>query len=273
MSAAPAVAAIAPYWLIFRAGVRRQSTYWLATFGGLVANLTFGFLKAAVLFATVEAAGGSLKGYDLATMSGYVWLSQGLLGCINAHGRSEIGDRIKTGDIAIDFARPTSVFASFAASDLGGGAYSLLPRGLPSIAIGALTTGIALAEDVTGWVLGLLAVAIGMMLSFCGRYAVNILGLWLVETRGLQLFYMVTSTFLMGLFVPVGLFPAWLNTLAHCTPFPAMFMTPIDLLSGRIDGWAGVGAVGVQLAWLAGLAAVGLLLTRAGRRRLEVQGG
>ena len=266
-------AALTPYWLIFRAGIRRQSTYWLATIGGLVANLTFGFLKAAILFATVDAAGGELKGYDLATMSGYVWLSQGLLGCINAHGQSEIGDRIKNGDIAIDFARPTSVFASFAASDLGGGAYSFLPRGLPAIVVGALTTGIALAHDLSGWVLGLLAVAIGMMLSFCGRYAINILGLWLVETRGLQMFYMVVSTFLMGLFIPVGLFPDWLKTLAHATPFPAMFMTPIDLLSGRIDGWAGLSAVGVQVAWLAALITVCLLLTRLGRRYLDVQGG
>ena len=139
--------------------------------------------------------------------------------------------------------------------------------------VGALTTGIALAHDLSGWVLGLLAVAIGMMLSFCGRYAINILGLWLVETRGLQMFYMVVSTFLMGLFIPVGLFPDWLKTLAHATPFPAMFMTPIDLLSGRIDGWAGLSAVGVQVAWLAALITVCLLLTRLGRRYLEVQGG
>lgn len=37
--------------------------------GGLVANITFGLLKVAVLFATVRAAGGNLHGYDTASMS------------------------------------------------------------------------------------------------------------------------------------------------------------------------------------------------------------
>lgn len=50
-------------------------------------------------------------------------------------------------------------------------------------------------------------------------------------------------------------------------------MYPIDVLSGT--GGAGNAArlVLVQAGWLAGVAAAGQLLTRAGRRRLEVQGG
>src|SRR5688572_29604378 len=48
------------------AGFREQATYRLAAVAGLVANTTFGLLKVAVLFATVEVAGGELHGYDVA---------------------------------------------------------------------------------------------------------------------------------------------------------------------------------------------------------------
>ena len=50
-------------------------------------------------------------------------------------------------------------------------------------------------------------------------------------------------------------------------------MYPIDVLSGLGGAGERRPAGGAQLAWLAGVAAVGQLLTRLGRRRLEVQGG
>src|SRR5579862_6397247 len=88
------------YWRLLVAGFRRQSAYRLAALGGLVANVTFGLLKVAMLFATVRAAGGELHGYDTASMSTYVWLSQGLLGSVNLMGRTDLALRVKDGQVA-----------------------------------------------------------------------------------------------------------------------------------------------------------------------------
>ena len=71
------------YGRLLLAGIRRQSTYRLAAFGGLVANTTFGLLKVAILFSTVRAAGGELNGYDIGSISAYIWISQGMLGSVN----------------------------------------------------------------------------------------------------------------------------------------------------------------------------------------------
>jgi ABC-2 type transport system permease protein len=73
--------------------------------------------------------------------------------------------------------------------------------------------------------------------------------------------------------VPIALFPDWLHAVATATPFPSMMMYPVDVLSGRVDGLAAVGLVGLQVLWLALTIAAGQLATRSGRRRLEVQGG
>jgi ABC-2 type transport system permease protein len=98
-------------------------------------------------------------------------------------------------------------------------------------------------------------------------------GFWLVETRGLQICYMLASGFLGGLYVPITLFPQWLRIVAVATPFPSIMMYPVDVLSGLGGAASAAGLVLEQLAWLAGVAVAGQLLTRAGRRRLEVQGG
>jgi ABC-2 type transport system permease protein len=267
-------ATIRVYWRLLVAGFRRQSAYLLAAFGGLVANTTFGLLKVAILFATVRAAGGELQGYDVAMMSTYIWVSQGLLGSVNLFGRIDIADRIKDGDVAVDFLRPLDVQASAITTEVGRSLFSLIPRGIPSVLIGGLLVGMALPDDPLSYVLGAVSILLGIVIAAATVYLmVAAPGFWLVETRGLQILYMVVSGFLAGLFVPIWIFPDWLEMVAQATPFPSMMMYPVDIISGRVDSAEALLLLGLQLAWLGVVGALGQLLTRAGRRHLEVQGG
>jgi ABC-2 type transport system permease protein len=261
------------YLKLVRAGFSRQANYRLAMLAGLVTNVVFGFIRAAILFAAIRSAGGSLGGYTTGTISSYVWLSQGLIGAIETSGRAEIGDRVRTGDVAIDFTRPVDLQTWHLAEDLGRAAYTLIPRGVPSVLIGALTVGLILPTSVLPYLLGLVSIIAGVALSFYGRYAVNILGFWLLDTRGARTLYVVTSGFLAGLYVPVGLFPGWLHTVAYCTPFPSILQTPINVITGKVVGTEAAVDVAVQLGWLLVIGLLGRWLTSAGRRKLVVQGG
>ncbi|AKU18031.1 ABC transporter permease [Luteipulveratus mongoliensis] len=266
-------AGLRTYWRLLVAGFRQQSTYRLAALGGLIANATFGFLKVAVLFATVRAAGGQLNGYDQASMSAYIWLSQGLLGSVNLHGRSDIADRIKDGQIAIDFLRPLDVQGASVVTEVGKALFALIPRGIPSVLLGVVFVGMSMPSTPLPYVLGLLSVILGITIGCTSVYLVATAGFWMIETRGVQVLYMIVSGFLAGLFVPISLFPTWLRVLAEATPFPSMMMYPIDVLSGRADTFESLQLVGLQVFWLALTGLVGHSLTSAGRQKLEVQGG
>jgi viologen exporter family transport system permease protein len=261
------------YWRLLAAGFRRRSAYRLAALGGLVANLTFGLLKVAILFATVRAAGGQLHGYTTASMSTYVWLSQGMLGSINMDGRIDLAERVRDGQVAVDFLRPVDLQAATLADESGAALFSLVPRGLPSVLLGAATVGIALPTSPVFYLLGAVSLVLGVVVSVATVYLIAVAGFWIVETRGLQVFYMLASGFLGGLYVPIALFPRWLLIVATATPFPSMMMYPVDVISGLGGARTAAVLVLAQLAWLAGLAAIGQWLTRAGRHRLEVQGG
>ena len=139
--------------------------------------------------------------------------------------------------------------------------------------LGAVTVGIALPGNPLFYLLGAVSVVLGIVISAATVYLIAVAGFWLIETRGLQILYMLASGFLGGLYVPIGIFPHWLRVTAAATPFPSAMMYPIDVMSGLGGAGNAVRLVLAQLAWLAGLAAVGQWLTRAGRRRLEVQGG
>lgn len=264
---------IRTYWRLLVAGFRRQSTYRLAALGGLVANTTFGLLKVALLFAAVRASGGELNGYDEGSIAAYIWISQALLGSVNLNGRTDIADRIKDGDITVDFLRPLDVQAASITTEVGRALFALIPRGIPTFTLGVLVVGVAMPTTPLPYLLGAVSVLLGICVSATTVYLVAAAGFWLVEARGLQILYMVVSGFLAGLFVPLQLFPHWLLVVATATPFPSMLMYPVDVLSGRVGGTGAVALLGAQVLWLVVTVLLGRLMTSRGRHRLEVQGG
>jgi len=260
-------------WVLAGAGFRRYSTYRLAIVAGLTTNSVFGLIRASILLAALASAGTDIAGYSASEASSFVWWSQGLIASVNLFQWNDVAVRVRSGDIAVDFSRPLDPQLAFLAADLGRAALQFLARGLPSILIGALTFGIALPASPWLWPLGVVSTLLAVLVSFGCRYAVNVASFWLVENRGPQIVYMVVSGFLCGLYLPVHWFPEWLQTVARATPFPSMLQSPIDLLSGRAPLGDAVPLLVAQAGWALAVLALGQLLTRLGRRKLELQGG
>ena len=254
-------------------GFKRWSAYRAAAVAGAVTNSVFGLLRAAITVAAVGAAGGTIAGYSALDVATYTWLTQALIAPINVWVWGELAERVRTGDIAVDLARPVDVQLSWLATDLGRAAFVLLPRGLPPLAVGALTTGLALPSSGWSYLLGAVSVVLAVGISFAIRFAVNLSAFWLMDVRGVLTLHMVLSNILSGFIIPVAWFPSWLGAVAAATPFPSMLQTPVDILSGRVTGLAALQVVALQCFWLVVMLAIGrVVLTRA-TRRLVVQGG
>ncbi|GAA2618390.1 ABC-2 family transporter protein [Dactylosporangium fulvum] len=254
-------------------GFRRWSTYRLAAFAGAFTNTVFGLIRAAVIGAAVGVAGGTLGGYDAMTGATYVWLGQALIGPIYFFAWTELAERIRTGDVAVDLARPVDPMLAYLAADLGRAAFVLLPRGLPPLLVGAVVTGLALPGTPLPYVLGLLSVVLAIGVSFACRWLVNLTAFWLLDLRGPMTLYLLLTGVMSGLAVPVHWFPPWLAAIAEVTPFPSMLQVPVDVLTGRLTGTAALLAVAVQAAWVGGLLGAGRLVFGIGTRKLVVQGG
>jgi len=259
--------------MLVRAGFRRHSTYRLALLAGMTTNSVFGFIRASVLLAALASAGSSIGGYDAPTAVAFVWWGQALLGTVNLWGFAEVKDRVRTGDIAVDFLRPVNPQLTYLASDLGRAGINFIGRGVPAFLLGALLFDMAWPPSAASWAAGAVSVVLAVTVAFSGNFVINLLAFWLVEIRGISLLWMITGGLLCGLYLPVPWFPDWLRTVATWSPFPSMLQNPIDILAGRVVGTDIVSAVAVQVFWAVVLLAVGQVVLRAGRRRLEVQGG
>ena len=261
------------YLLLARAEFRRQSTYRLALAAGVFTNTIFGFIRYSVFSAALIGAGGTIAGYNVAQASTYVWLGQGLLAGIGLLGTHEVSERVRTGEIAIDLARPIDLQLSYWARDLGRAALLLPARGAIPVLIGALTTGLAVPDSWTAAPLGLISLVCAISISFLLRYGVNLISFWTIDVQGFVNVYMLLMSLFSGFYVPVHIFPDWLQVIAHASPFPSMFQSPIDVLSGRVSGLQALGVIAVQLAWLTGLVVLTRALLWSASSKLVVQGG
>lgn len=259
--------------ILVRAGFRRHSTYRLALAAGITTNSVFGFIRASILVAAITSAGSAIAGYDAPKVLAFVWWGQALFGAVSIGGFQELGDRVRTGDIAVDFLRPINPQLSYLAADLGRAGVNLIGRGAPALLIGAVVFDIAWPPGLDSWLLGGISVVVAVIAAFSGNFIVNLLAFWLIEVRGIRLLWMIVAGFFCGLYVPVPWFPDWMRTLAQWSPFPAMLQNPIDILAGRVVGGAIWTTLASQAGWTLVLVTIGQLVLQRGRRRLEVQGG
>lgn len=257
-------------WELAAASFRRQLRYRVAIVATMLTNVVFGLVRASLLLAAVAGAGGMIAGYDALQASTYVWLGQCLVGVIPMWASTEIAQRIKAGDIAVDLLRPVPPVAGWLAAELGRAGSALLVRVAPMLLLGAVTTGIAIPGHVGDWLLGLVSVALAVTLAFQGWLLINLAALWVLEVRGYLNLYMIVMNLFCGLIVPVSWFPDWLYLICRLTPFPSMFQSPIDVVLGNGTPWL---TIGVQIVWVVALGLVAQTVLRRGLTRMVVQGG
>lgn len=255
-------------------GYRRYSTYRQATFAGAFTNTVFGFLRCYVLLAVATGVGGPAAGYDPAQLATFVWVGQGMLAVVGLWERTDLADRIRTGDIATDLLRPVHPVVSYLATDLGRAAYAMLTRFVPPVLTGPIFFDVYLPNRWYTTPLFLVSTFVAVVLSFCCRYLVNATAYWLQDVRGPMVLWTLASGVLAGLYFPLRFLPEWISVpLWLATPFPSLMQTSLDVVVERDRPAVQVGLVGVQVVWVGVLLFACRAVQRRAERRLVVQGG
>lgn len=272
MTVARAVAGATPagaYPRLVAAGFRRYLAYWQASVAGLVTNVVFAMLRVAVLLGAVREA-GTIAGYDEAAVTTYAWLSQGLFAVVLIWGDGELADRVRSGDVVVDLARPWNLQLAVLATDLGRAAFAACLRVAPPVLLGAALFPFDWPDHWWTWPLFAVSVVLATAVSSAARFLVDLATFWLMDVRGLAALYGILGGLLSGLTLPVSFFPDWAATAVWYTPFPAMLQTPVDVFGERAGLLAGLAH---QVLFLLVLVGVGAMVQRAAERKLVVQGG
>ncbi len=259
------------YLTAARLSFRRYVTYRSATVAGVITNSAFGFIRAYILLAMWREK-PHIGGYDAADAVTYVFLTQGLITPIGVFlGATELGPRIRSGEVAIDLYRPCDFQGWWLATDVGRALSALVLRTVPPIVIGTLAFPTALPADPRRWIEFAVCCTLALLISFAIRYLVSLTAFWTLDERGGASLLFVVSMFFSGMIMPLVAMPGWLGATARALPWSGTLQVPIDVLLGRSSGFAG--ALEFQALWALVLLAAGRAVTGAARRKTVVQGG
>ena len=260
---------------VARRSFRRYSTYTAATIAGIFTNCAFGIILSFIYIA-VWKSNPTAGGYDISDALTYTWFGQAMIMPVaiwNGGTTDEFAERVRTGDIAIDFYRPVPPLTWYLAADLGRATYHLLTRGLAPTVVGALLFDLRGPASVAAALGLLVALPLGVTVSFGLRMVVATTTFWLLDDIGPRTLHACLAMFFCGLTVPLVLFPDGLRTVALRLPWASFFQVPTDIWLGRREGWAIFTGLGQSALWIMVLLGLAGLLVRAGQRKLVVQGG
>lgn len=261
---------IRPYVEFAKKAFAREATYRFEIFTSIGSLLVRVYLLRMVWVALYaqNAAPRHLPLHSLITYSA-VALLMGLI--MDIDQTRLLHDKLHDGSIATDFMKPISV-PLYLFSDGSGeiALHSLLI--FPSLLFALLIVHI----DVPS--VGVLAAffvsfLLGYLVGFLVNFILNCIAFWTLEIHAVQLIMTWVTDLLGGQIVPLILFPEFLQNALFALPFAAMFSTPLLIYVGEIGPDRYLEAMGLQVLWLAILAAVAALIWRAGARRVIVQGG
>lgn len=268
----PAPGALAAFAAFVRAGFRRYATYRQATVAAAFTNSIFGFLKCYVLLAVLGDR-ATVAGYDAVQLATFVWLGQGLLGVVELFTWTELAERVRDGTVASDLLRPVDPVWAYLGTDLGRAGHAAMTRLAVPLLVGAAFFPLYVPTRPGTWPLAAVSITLAVVVSFGTRYLVNLVAFWWLDIRGMNTVWLIGSTMLSGLSVPVAFFPDVLRPVLWATPFPWMFQAPIDVVLERGGADHQLLLVAGQVVAAAALLATCRLVQRRAVRRLVIQGG
>jgi ABC-type uncharacterized transport system permease subunit len=268
-----ALGALAIHLQYARCAFQRRAAYRLANWSGTLVNLAFFVIHAEVIRAFYGAR-RELGGWSADDAVVYYAISQSLIMVVTLfHDRLEpLMDRIRSGDIVLDLARPLALYPRYVAERFGNGLYFLISRAVVVCSAGLALYRVAPPIGPHLWLVPIsLALAIAVSASLW--YLANASAFFTEYAKGAVRSLMFALVLFGGLEIPLAFLPNWLQLVCNALPFRAAFYTPIALATGQLHGQALVFGLGHQLGWLIALALAARSLEARGIRRLVAQGG
>lgn len=256
-----------------RKSFQRSAAYRFDAWTRLFANVMFLFMWGFIwhgLYGGKEA----VEGVSFQAMLSYILVSQMLQGL---HGAGtplwEIQERVRTGDIVMEFMRPYDYPLRLLFSDFGSIAFYMLIAVVPLYTVLFFILKPTMPMSLVQLMMFLLSAFLGYLIRYCIELTFGLFTFWLVETGGVEdIFYFSISLF-SGSLVPLWFFPDWLEQVARYLPFQGIFFVPNSIFVGQLAGREMINALAVQVLWLFVSYAVLRYVWAKVSAKIVVQGG
>lgn len=248
----------------------------LAYRGSTLSTVLVIFLWIGILFSFWDSAyegRDRIADYSLSDMRTYILLAYAINALVGWYVGRAMMNRIRTGEIAIDMIRPLNYRTTQLANAVGNGLVEgAISFGI-AIGVGLLFFDIEPPHDALAAVLFVPSVVLGFVTKVLVIFLISLLAFWTLQGVGLMWAQQAVISILSGTLVPLALLPGWIRAIAEILPLRGIVATPVSIYLGTATGFAVLGLIALQVAWLVLL---WLLTDKAwlrAFRAVETQGG
>ena len=265
---------------LFRVKLAEGLQYRVAGLAGATTSLFWCLIEITVysVFYTYAAnrEAGILSGLDLRQVITYCWLAQFLFIMQPMNLDSEILSKINNGDVGIELCRPLDLYSHWFAKIAATRITPLLWRGVPMLAVGIIIPG-SYGIDPPVSIEGLFASIISVFGAFllCTSFGMLICSIRLNVNWGNGPAYMIllVGSVLSGAFLPLQLWPDFMQRFLLYQPFAGYLDIPARLYLGTLSPSEAFGSIGLQILWAFLFILAGKQLMAVRLKNIVVQGG
>ena len=263
---------ILAYIYIAKTKILVSLSYRFEVFTGILANLIL--MIATVFFWKVAYKGiDQVSGVNLKQMITYSVIVA-LLGTIFTFDvENVINDRIRQGDIAMDFIKPVNVFALYFAQDVGGIISSFVQKFIPLLVFVMIFIGVPVPKSIPHFILFCISSIFSYLILWLMSAIVGVLDFWLIDLGPVGFIRDVIVRILSGSVIPIWFFPDFLQRIIGYTPFTYTYQLPAGIFIGKAGLKEGGVSIFTQLVWIFILFSLLYFMQARARKRLLVQGG
>lgn len=264
---------------LFRIRMAEGLQYRVSALSGAMVGVFWALMECVLftVFYTYSDNGAwNSNGLSLTQTLSYVWLAQALFVLQAMSIDSEIMGKINNGDVGIELCRPMNLYTHWFVKSSAGKLGSTWIRSLATVCVGLLMpAGYALQgpASVPGLLLFLLSVVMAFVL--CSAFAMLVTAIRLNITWGDGPTYMLMllSGILSGTYLPLRLWPDFMQTFLYLQPFGGFADIPVQLYVGSLAPSAALPGIGLQLFWSAVFIGAGRISMNRKLKSIIVQGG
>ena len=262
---------------LFKVNVAERLQYRTAALANASIGVFWGILQI-VMFTVFYTYGNTdTVALTLAQAISYAWLAQMLLGIVGfPHLDGDLREKIVNGDVALELCRPLDLYSHWFARVAANRAGNFPWRGTIILVIALIMPAaqrLSAPDSIPGFVLFLLSVCTAFLLCVAFSMLLTAIRVGLTWGDGPTWVFIIVGGVLSGSYLPLPLWPDFMQRLLLVQPFAGLMDIPFRLYVGSIPPGDAFGAIGLQLLWAAVIVVLGRALLHRRLNHLIVQGG
>jgi ABC-2 type transport system permease protein len=261
---------------LLRMSLAQSLQYRAAGFSNAVAGVFWGFIFI-IIYRVFFLFGENYETpITLEQTVSYVWLAQMFMAFTPWSVNNEILNKITNGDVGVELCRPMDLYTHWYAKTAAPRISMLILRGIPVITVGLLLPSgynLRAPDSFAGFILMLLSVCCAFLLCNSFAMLIVVVRMNIKMGDGPMWLMLVIGQIFSGVFIPLQLWPDYLQKILLYQPFAGYLDIPLRLYVGSMPPSEAAFVIFIQLSYTAVFTVLGRWLLYQRLKNVVVQGG